>query len=86
MDEVAAPLHILLAEKEGRIGFNTICFKLYQFEGITWWWLFVLEYAVQYVMVEKNIEKGHGLPDFTLGPPLGGGLDEKFQETMEPYP
>ena len=33
-DHFAGPLHILLAEKEGRIWFNIICFKLYQFERI----------------------------------------------------
>ena len=37
MDHVAEPLHILLEEKEGRIWFNTICLKLYQFERTTWW-------------------------------------------------
>ena len=43
MDHVAGPLHILLAEKEGRIWFNIICLKLYQFERTTWWCLSVLE-------------------------------------------
>ena len=50
MDHVAGPLHILLAEKEGRISFDIICFKLYQFERITWWCLFVLESILEYVL------------------------------------
>jgi hypothetical protein len=33
MDHVGRPLHMLLAEKEGRIWFNKTCLKLYQFEG-----------------------------------------------------
>ena len=53
-------LHILLAEKEGRIWLNIICLKLYQFEGITWWCLsfleFVLEYALQYVLKYVMLE------------------------------
>ena len=61
MDHVAWPLHILLAEKEGRIWFNVICLKLYQFKRITWWCLFVLEFvlefAPQYVMLGKIFEK-----------------------------
>ena len=39
MDCVVGPLHILLAEKEGRIQFNIRCLKLYHFERITWWCL-----------------------------------------------
>ena len=40
--------------KEGRIWFNTICLKLYQFNRNTWWRLsvmeFILKYALQYVL------------------------------------
>ena len=47
--------------KEGRIWFNVICLKLYQFKRITWWCLFVLEFvlefAPQYVMLGKIFEK-----------------------------
>ena len=50
MDHVAGPLHILLAEKEGRIAFNIICLKLYQFERTTWWCLYVLEYVLDSAM------------------------------------
>jgi hypothetical protein len=32
MDHVGRPLHMLLAEKEGRIWFNKTCLKFYQFE------------------------------------------------------
>ena len=61
MDHIARPLHILLAEKEGRIWFDIICLKIYQFERITWWGLSILEsavecimeYALQYVMLGK---------------------------------
>ena len=35
MDHVAGPLHNLLAGKEGRIWYNIICLKLYQFKRIT---------------------------------------------------
>ena len=62
MDHVAGPLHILLAEKEGRIWFNIICLKLYQFKRITWWCFYVLEFSMEFalpsilnnVLLEKN--------------------------------
>jgi hypothetical protein len=70
MDHVARPLQILLVEKEGMIWFNIICLKLYQFEKITWWCLFVMgfvmEYAVQLVMSEKNIKKVMVFRNFRL--------------------
>ena len=50
MDHVAGPLHILLAGKEGRIWFNMICLKLYQFERTTWWCLFVLEFILESIL------------------------------------
>ena len=50
MDYVVGPLHILLAEKEGRIMFSIICLKLYQFERATWWCLSILESILQFVM------------------------------------
>ena len=50
MNHVAGPLHILLAEKEGRIWFSIICVKIYQFKRITWWCLSVLEFALEFVM------------------------------------
>ena len=82
MDHVAGPLHILLAEKEGWIWFNIIYLKLYQFERITWWCLFVLESVLEsalqsvlkFVMLEK-IFFCHGLPEFASGPPPRGGPD-----------
>jgi hypothetical protein len=80
MDHVAGPLQMLLAEKEGRIWFDIICLKLYKYERTTWWCLsileFVMEPALQSVMLEKNIFKNHGLPEFGSRPPLGGGLGE----------
>ena len=61
MDHVAEPLHILLAETEGRISFNIICLKLYQLEKITWWCLSVLEFilksTLQFVMKPVLLEK-----------------------------
>jgi hypothetical protein len=82
MDHVAGPLHILLAEKVGRIWFNMICLNLYQFKRITWWCLSVLEFVMEfslqfvlkYVMLEK-ILKNHGLPEISSCPPLGDGPD-----------
>ena len=82
MDHVAGPLHTLLAEKEGRIWFNVICLKLYQFTRITWWCLSIIEYVLKstlqlilkYVMLEKYIKIS--LMEFASGPPLGGGLAE----------
>ena len=50
MDHLAGPLHILLAEKEGRIWFKVICLKLYQFERITWWCLFIMESILEYAL------------------------------------
>ena len=50
MDHVAGPLHSSLAKKEGRIWFSIIYLKLYEFERITWWCFFVLEYVLESVM------------------------------------
>ena len=56
-----APLHTLLAKKEGRIWFNIMGLKLYQFKGIIWWCLWVLEYVMKsvmkFVMLEKILKK-----------------------------
>ena len=65
MDHVAGPLHILLAENEGRIWFHIICLKRYQFKRITWWCLCVLEFILEsvlefvlkFVMLEKIFKK-----------------------------
>jgi hypothetical protein len=46
----AGPLHALLADKEGRINFNIICLKLYQFKMITWWCLSLPESILESVM------------------------------------
>ena len=81
MDHVAGPLHILLAEKEGRIWFNITCLELYQFERISWRCLSVLEFVMKFdlqFVCWKNTKKNHGLPEFVSGPPLGGGPDEKL--------
>ena len=43
MNHVAGPLHIVLAEKEGRIWFNIICLQVCHFKIITWWCLSVSE-------------------------------------------
>ena len=68
MGHVVRLLHILLVEKEGRIWFNIICLQLYQFERITWWCLYVMEFALQYVlkfaMLKKVLKKCHGVLDF----------------------
>ena len=88
MDHVVGPLHILLVEKEGRIWFNTTCLKLYQFNRIIWWCLCVLESFPKSIMesplksilkcdARENIKKNHGLPEFSSGPPLGGGFEAK---------
>ena len=80
-------MHILLAKKEERIWFNIICLKIYPFERITWWCLYVLESIMGYVLefalkfvlkpvMLKNIKKKCGLLKFASGPPLGGWLDE----------
>jgi hypothetical protein len=83
MDHVVGPLHILLAEKEVRIWFNTISLKLYQFERITWWCLSILEYVMESacnlswnLSYWKNIFKKSRSPGFASCPPLGGGLNE----------
>ena len=65
MDHVVGPLHILWAEKEGTIWFNTTCLKLYPFERITWWYLPILEsnvksimeFALQYILKSVLLEK-----------------------------
>ena len=50
MNHVLGPLHILLAEKEGRSWFNIICRKLCQFKRITWWCLSVMESILESTM------------------------------------
>ena len=50
MDHVAGPLHILVVGKEGTVWLNIVCLKLYQFERITWWCLFVMEHALQSIV------------------------------------
>ena len=51
-------------EKEGRIWFNIICLKLYQFERTTRWCLSVMESALKFVMLKKimvsrNLRQAH---------------------------
>ena len=67
----------------GRIWFDILCLKLYQFERIIWWCLsvleFVLESALQSVLLERKFyKKNHGLSEFSLGLPLGGGPDKIY--------
>ena len=50
MDHVVGPLHILVVGKEGTVWLNIVCLKLYQFERITWWCLFVMEHALQSIV------------------------------------
>ena len=57
MDHVVGPLHVLLTGKEGRIWFNIICLKLYQFERITWWCLSVQESALQSILHSVMLER-----------------------------
>jgi hypothetical protein len=65
MDHVAGALDILLAKKEGRIWFNLIYLKLYQFKRITWWCLsvlnffmeFSLQFVMKFVMLEEFVSK-----------------------------
>ena len=48
-----------VGEKEGRIWFNIICLKLYQFKRIMWWCLSVLKSILEYVLeyaLESNVE------------------------------
>ena len=79
------PLHILLAEKEGSIWFNMMCFKIHQFGGTTWWCLSVMEYVIgstlKHVLKSlllKKYLKNHGLPKFASGPALGGRPNKIF--------
>ena len=57
MDHIAGPLHILLAEKEGRIWFDIICLKLYQCERNTWWCLSLLGFVLESVMKFNMLKK-----------------------------
>src|ERR1700737_3680888 len=64
MNHVAGPLHILLAEKEGRIWFNIICLQVDQFKIITLCCFSVLESVMEfsmqsvlkYVLLEKILK------------------------------
>ena len=68
-----------VGRKEGRIWFNIIRLKLYQFERTTWWCLSILETilesilesALKYVTLKKY-QKNNGLAKSTSSPPLGG--------------
>ena len=55
------PVAYFVGRKEGRIGLNIICLKLYQFDRITWWCLYVLKYVLKsilkYAMLEKLLKK-----------------------------
>jgi hypothetical protein len=55
MDHVAGPLHILMVGKEGRIWFNIICFKLYQFESNNWWPFSILKYVMEFAL-QSNLK------------------------------
>jgi hypothetical protein len=44
-------------KKEGRIWFNTIYLKLYQFERITWWCVYILESTMESIMLEKILKR-----------------------------
>ena len=84
MGHVARPLHILLAEIEGRIWFNIVCLKLYQFKRIDWWCLFVLEPALEYVMLDKTLRKvmfSHNLHQAHLQE-VGLTPNLKYHETL----
>jgi hypothetical protein len=39
---------------------------------------FAMQSILKYVLLEKKYLKDHGLPEFALDPPLGGGPDENF--------
>jgi len=79
---------IFWRKREGMIWFNIICFKFCRFERITWWCLSALEFGVRsalqsilkIVLLEKY-KNNHGLPEFALDPPLGGGPDENFKRS-----
>ena len=34
-----------------------------------------MQYVLKFVMLEKILQKSHGLLEFAFGPPLGGGHD-----------
>ena len=59
-------------KKEKRIWAKMICLKLYQFKRITWWCLYVLKFALHYVMkivmLENNNKESHGLMELVKIP------------------
>jgi hypothetical protein len=86
-----ATIAYFVGRKEGRIWFNKICLKLYQFDIINWWCLSVLkstlesllDFSLQSVLksnlLENILKKNHGLPKFVSSPSLGGGHDENSE-------
>ena len=65
--------------KEGRIWFNIICPKLYQFKRITWWCLSVLESITDLpwnLSCWNKKSKSHSLVEFGSSPPPRGGPDK----------
>ena len=83
----------LLAGKEGKIWFNTICLKLYQFERITWWCLFALEsvteialqFVLKSIMLENTLKKSQS-PKICTRPTSWEVGWRKFRETMKSHP
>jgi hypothetical protein len=81
MDHVAGPIHILLAEREGRIWFNIICLKPYQFKD-NYLVVFVCPeicygiyptICLEICHVGENILRNHGLPEFLSAPDANFG-------------
>jgi hypothetical protein len=65
MDQVAGRLHTLMAEKEGRIWFNIICFINLRevFGGVCLYWDFPCNLSwwknIKKVMVSRNLRQAH---------------------------
>jgi hypothetical protein len=86
-------LHNLLAEKEGRIWFNTTSLKLYQCRRITWWCLFILKFVLQFamqsvlkfVLLEKLIKKVMVSRNLCQTHLQEAGLTQ-IPEDLKPYP
>ena len=63
-------------EKEGRVWFNIIHVKLYQFERTTWWCMYVLDHVLEFLgichagkninffMVSRNLHQAHLLEPY----------------------
>ena len=69
--------------KKGRMWFDIICLKLYQFERTTWWYLSVLESNLKYVLLknENKQQQQQWSPEICVRPTSWKYTWRRFRQT-----